>query len=122
MGKDKKLLFATSPGTMTAPRQKYLELSGMCEDRTEQERQEVGRRVWEQAKSDSGLDKLLFSQLAYVVTYYLLKWKGNLKSEMSASSSTFLSIGSWHKAASAQDKNVGEKNSESLFRIIEIQV
>ena len=60
--------------------------------------------MWEQAKSGSELEKLLFSQLACVVTYYLLKWKGNLKSEMSASSSTFLSIGSWHRAASAQDK------------------
>lgn len=37
-GKDKEPLLAVSPGMMTAPRQKYLELSRMCEDWTEKER------------------------------------------------------------------------------------
>lgn len=54
---------AASPGRKTAPRQNCLGLSRVCEDWTEEERQEVGR-LWELAKAGFGLDKLLFSWLA----------------------------------------------------------
>lgn len=36
------------------------------------------------------------------MTYYLLKWKENLKTETSVTTPTFLSTGSRHTAASAQ--------------------
>lgn len=128
LGKDEKLLFATSPEQWQHPGRNIWAQRDVWR-LTEQERQEVGRRKCGNKRSrDSGLDSHYYSaSLPAFVTYYLLKWKGNLKSEMSASSQPFLSIGSWHKAAPAQDKNprwreCGGENSESLFRIIEMQV
>lgn len=75
-------------------------------------RQEVGRQMWEPAKVGFGLDKLLFSWLAWIVTYYSWKWKEDLKTEASVTTPTFLSAGSRHKAASAQpyDGSVGRES------------
>lgn len=65
------------------------------------------------------------------MTYYLLQWKDNLKTEMSATTSTFLHTGSRHKAASAQPNPAppqmiavwGRKVSVgSLFGVTEMQV
>lgn len=53
-----------------------LGLSRMCEDRKERQ---TGRRMWKPAKAGFGLDKLLFSWLAWIVTYYLLKCKRKFK-------------------------------------------
>lgn len=59
------------------------EMSGACKDVWRWDREEGGgERVWEQAKLGSGLDKLLFGWLARMVTYYLLKWKENVKRKM----------------------------------------
>lgn len=101
-------------GEDDSTRQSSLGLS-WCVQTGRRER-ETGRRIWEPAKAGFGLDKLLVSWLAWIVTYYLLKWKENLKTEASVTTPTFLSTGSRHTAAfTPQTTAACERKSRSLL-------